>query len=287
MKNIWIINQHNMPPEYGHLNRHYNLGRYLKQMGYEPSVFVGSFLHNTTHQMINDKRLYLKYEPCSFDYYFVSTCDYSKSKVKRLISMFQFYRNMFKVSKILPRPDVIIGSSPQPLSAVAAIIIARRCKAQAIVEIRDLWPESLKEFKVLTNPLILSCLYMFEKWIYKKADKIIFTMDGGEEYIKDRAWDKDPGGPIDLKKVFYCNNGVDLSTFNYNRDTYKYADPDLDDKNLFRVIYTGSIRLVNNVQTIVNVAQIIQERKIKNIKFLIFGEGHERLQLEAYCLEHK
>jgi len=283
MKKVWIISQHNMPPAYGHLNRHFYLGQYLKQMGYEPSVFVGSFLHNTNHQMINDHSLLLKYEPCSFDYYFVSTCDYSKSKIKRLYAMLQFYFKMFKVSKKLPKPEVVIGSSPHLLSALAAILIARKHKAQAIVEIRDLWPESLKEYKVLSNPIILGVLYQLEKWIYKHADKLIFTMDGGAEYIKDKKWDTAQGGPINLAKVFNCNNGVDLSTFNENRDAYKYADEDLDNSNLFRVIYTGSIRHVNNIQSIVNVAQIIQERQVDKLKFLIFGDGNERIKLEEYC----
>jgi glycosyltransferase involved in cell wall biosynthesis len=287
MKNVWIINQHNMPPAYGHLNRHYYFGQYLKQMGYEPSVFVGSFLHNTHHQMIEDKRLFLKYEPCSFDYTFVSTCDYSNSKFKRLYAMLQFYTKMFKVSKTLPKPDVVIGSSPHLLSALAAILIAKKYNAQSIVEVRDLWPESLKEYGVLKNPLILGILYSLEKWIYKKADKLIFTMDGGAEYIKDKGWDKDHGGPIDLAKVFNCNNGVDLATFNYNRDNYKYDDADLENQDLFRVIYTGSIRHVNNIQSIVKVAQIIQNLKVDKVKFLIYGEGNERHKLETYCQEHQ
>ena len=59
---IWLINQYNMPPEYGHLNRHFNFGKYLKRMGHEPTVFVGSFLHNTKIQMIEDDSLIRRYE---------------------------------------------------------------------------------------------------------------------------------------------------------------------------------------------------------------------------------
>lgn len=57
------------------------------------------------------------------------------------------------------------------------------------------------------NPIV-PLLYKFEKWLYTKADQVVFSMEGGRDYIIDKKWDTDHGGPIDLKKVFYINNGV-------------------------------------------------------------------------------
>ena len=70
MKKIWIINQYNMPPEYGHLNRHYNFGKFLKLLGHEPCVFVGSFLHNTNRQMICDSSIYNKYKTANIHIFY-------------------------------------------------------------------------------------------------------------------------------------------------------------------------------------------------------------------------
>lgn len=286
MKKIWIINQYNMPPEYGHLNRHYNIGKYLNQLGYEPSVFVGSFLHNTNKQMIQDDTICKKYETCEFPYYFIKTCDYSSSKLKRVYAMFEFYRNLIKTTKKMEKPDVILGSSPHPIAAIAAIKLANKYNCQSIVEVRDLWPESIVAYGNLKrNSLIAKILYQGEKWIYKKADKLIFTMEGGKDYIIDRGWDKESGGPIDLDKVHHINNGVDLEVFEYNKANYIVDDSDLDNSQIYKVVYTGSIRLVNNVKSIVDAAYVIKNNYSNKIKFLIYGDGSDKEYLEKYCIK--
>ncbi|MBS4212680.1 glycosyltransferase family 4 protein [Neobacillus rhizophilus] len=287
MKKVWIINQYNMPPEYGHLNRHYNFGKYLKRMGHTPFVFVGSFLHNTNRQMIDDKSIFKKYDNCDFPYYFIKTCDYSKSNLKRIYAMYEFYRNLFKTTKNMEKPDVIIGSSAHPLAAIAAIRLAKKYNCESIVEVRDLWPESFVAYNIIKrhNP-ILKLLYAGEKWIYKNADKIVFTMEGGKDYIIEQGWEKDQGGPIDISKVSHINNGVDLEVFEENKGKYAFDDDDLDNELTFKVIYTGSIRLVNNVKSIVDAAKVIKEKQLSDIKFLIFGEGSDREYLEKYCQDN-
>jgi glycosyltransferase involved in cell wall biosynthesis len=262
-----------MPPEYGHLNRHFNIGKYLKRLGYNPTVFVGSYLHNTGKQMIYDKSLLNRYKNCDFQYYYIRTCDYSKNKAVRVYAMFEYYFNLLKVIKRFNKPDVIIGSSAHPLAAIAAIRLAKRYGCQSIVEIRDLWPESFVAYNIIkkNNP-ILKLLYAGEKWIYKKADKLIFTMEGGKDYIIEKGWAKEHGGPIDINKVYHINNGVDLEVFDYNKEHYVLEDEDLTEDGTFKVVYAGSIRLVNKVEKILDVAKLLRSQ---NVKFLIWGDGDQ------------
>lgn len=276
-----------MPPEYGHLNRHYNLGKYLKKLGYDVSVFVGSFLHNTNRQMIDDKSKYKKYENSDYPFFFIRTCDYSKSRLKRIYAMIEFYKNLNKTARSLEKPDVIIGSSAHPLAAIAAIRLAKKFNCKSIVEVRDLWPESFVAYNIISkkNP-VLKILYAGERWIYKKAEKIIFTIEGGKDYIIDQGWDKGHGGKIDIEKVHHINNGVDLEEYNYNREKNSFKDEDLDDEKTYKVIYSGSIRLANNVKSIVDAAQVIKENNYNNIRFLIYGDGDDREFLERYCLKN-
>ncbi len=282
---IWLINQYNMPPEYGHLNRHFNFGKYLKRLGHEPTVFVGSFLHNTRIQMIKDDSIIKRYEDTDYPYYFVKTCDYSSSKLKRIYAMYEFYKNLFKVVNLFKKPDVILGSSAHPLAAIAAIKLSKKYGCQSIVEVRDLWPESFVAYGIISkkNPL-LRLLYTGEKWIYKNADKLVFTMEGGRDYIIEQGWDKDHDGPIDISKVHHINNGVDLEVFNYNKEHYQLEDEDLDDPDTFKVIYAGSIRLVNKVDTILDVAKLVND---KSIKFFIWGMGDQLDRLKKRVNDEK
>jgi glycosyltransferase involved in cell wall biosynthesis len=284
---IWLINQYNMPPDYGHLNRHFNFGKYLKRMGHEPTVFVGSFLHNTKIQMITDNSIVKRYDNAEYPYYFVKTCDYSSSKFKRIYAMYEFYTNFFKAIKSFEKPDAILGSSAHPLAAIAAIKLGKKYGCQSIVEIRDLWPESFLAYGLISskNPM-LKLLYAGEKWIYKKADKLVFTMEGGRDYIIEQGWDNNQGGPIDINKVYHVNNGVDLEIFNYNREHHQIEDEDLNNSTIFKVIYAGSIRLVNNVKSIVDAAIEIKNLGVQDIKFIIYGDGSDKVPLEKYCIEN-
>jgi glycosyltransferase involved in cell wall biosynthesis len=132
----------------------------------------------------------------------------------------------------------------------------------------------------------MKLLYAGEKWIYKKADKLIFTMEGGRDYIIDKGWDTGSGGPIDLKKVFHINNGVDLEEYNYNKTRFSFPDEDLDKDNTFKIIYTGSLRAENNqIWALLKTAELFKDEKYKDIIFLIYGDGPERSLLEYYCEE--
>lgn len=285
MKNIWIFNQYNMPPEYGHLNRHFNFGKYIKRTGDNPTVFVGSYLHNSNIQMIKDESLYKMYENSTYPYVFVRTCDYSKSRLKRVYAMFEFYRNLMRVTKGFEKPDAILGSSAHPLAAIAAIRLAKKYKCQSIVEVRDLWPESFVAYGIINrkNPL-LKLLYAGEKLIYKKADKLIFTMEGARDYIIEKGWDKEHGGPIDINKVYHINNGVDLEEFDKNKNQYALEDKDLMNEDIFKVVYTGSIRLVNKIEKLLDVAKLLKDT---NVKFLVWGDGDQLEPLKRRVKDEK
>jgi glycosyltransferase involved in cell wall biosynthesis len=117
---------------------------------------------------------------------------------------------------------------------------------------------------------------LLEKWIYVHADKIIFTMEGGKDYIIEKGWEE----AIDLKKVFYINNGVDFSQFHFNQEKYQLADKDLQESFFFKIIYAGSIRQANHLEYLIKGAE-----KLKNepIKIIIYGDGTEKRKLEEYC----
>ncbi len=268
--NIWILNDYAVLPSQGGQNRHYYLAKYLTKLGHNVAVFVGSHPHNTNLQMIEGKERYKVNEEHGFPWVYVKTYNYGNSKVKRVFSMFKYCKSTKKAVKQFNKPDVIIGSSAHPLAARLAVKLGKKYKCQSIVEIRDLWPESIVAFGVCkqNNPLV-RLLRKLEKWMYQKADKVLFTMEGAYDYIIEQKWEKD----IPKEKVYYLNNGVDLEAFEYNVNSYKIDDIDLKNDNDFKIIYTGSIRQANNLGLLLDAAKLV---KTKNIKFLIWGDGNQR-----------
>ncbi len=282
-KNIWIFCHHTSPPEFGHFTRHYNFSKSLSEKGYKPTVFVGSVPHNTDIQLVEGNEVFALYKKHEFPYVFVKTCLYNKSGKKRLIAMFQYYFRLFKSYKKLlkmgyEKPDVIMGSSIHPLTCVAAIKIAKKLNVPCIVEIKDLWPESIVSYsdKLTKKHLIIKALYKLEKWMYKKADKIVFTMEGGADYVKEQGID------IDMSKIHHVNNGVDIELFDYNKDNYSIVDKDLDNEEIFKAVYTGSIRKANNIGLLLDAAKLITNDKIK---ILIWGSGNETQALKQRLID--
>ncbi len=274
--NIWIVNHYAIPPSMGGLVRHYYFSKYLQKKGHTVKIFTSSKIHNTDINMIRDKSLYKEEMEDGVEYTFVRSRDYKGNGLDRIFNMMDLPFKTWKTMKQFykkQKPDVIYTSSPDLFVAYFALLFGRKHKIPVVVEVRDFWPKSVVEYNRMSehNPIILA-LYQLEKWIYKKANKLIFTMEGWKNYFKERKLLSE----IDTKKVFYVNNGVDIEEFEQNQKYFKLEDSDLEDEKSFKVVYMGSIRLANNLQSLINACKVIKEKGINNLKILIYGDGTER-----------
>lgn len=92
------------------------------------------------------------------------------------------------------------------------------------------------------------------------------------------------GGPIDIKKAYHINNGVDLEDFDKNLNEYTYQDDDLDNPDIYKVVYAGAVRRINNVGLLLDAAKLITNPKIR---FIIFGNGDELETLKQRVIDEK
>ena len=276
-KKIWILNHYAGETFFDKGGRHYWIAKYLKRNGHSPIVFCCNVKHNPVgaddwlkfdgkwKEQISDE--------IGVPYVFIKAKHYTSNGIKRIRNMLNFAVNLPKVAKeyakVNDNPDVIYASSVHPFTLVAGIWMAKRYKVKCICEIRDLWPESFIAYGIAgeKNAAVL-LMRKLEKWIYKKADHLVFTMEGGYDYIRDQHWEKE----IPLSKVSYINNGVDLEVFDLMKEQNVIEDIDLNNDNLFKVVYSGSIRKVNNVGKILDIAKEVKNPKVI---FLIWGDGDE------------
>lgn len=287
-KKIWIMNHYATNMYFTEGGRHYWFAENLLKEGYELTIFCANTRHNSDDVIELNGDLFLIDSKEKIPFVFVRTPEYKGNGKSRILNMVSFYKNLFPVSKKYAKeygkPDVILASSVHPLTLVAGIKIAKKFDVPCICEVRDLWPESIVAYGGLKrNSLISKILYQGEKWIYKNADKILFTMEGGKDYIIDRGWDTESGGPIDLRKVYHLNNGVDLDNFIQNREVYSLIDDDLDNEETFKILYTGSIRKVNDLDYLIEVAKEIELSGFRDIKLLIYGDGNDKSRLVEKC----
>lgn len=279
--NIWLINHYAVPPKYYPLARTTFFAKYLGEYGHKVTIFCASAVHNSSINLIESGEKFKTETVDGIDYVYVKTSQYSGNGLGRIKNMFQFARRLKKICGKFEVPDYIIASTATPLAAMQGIRLSKRYKCKNIVEVSDLWPESFIDYGILKrNSMIAKVLYRYEKKLYKKADKLIFTMEGGKNYITDKKWQH----KIDINKVYHINNGVDLSGYNAYKEEYILEDKDLDSPQ-FKVVYCGSIRLVNNLMLLVKAAEQLKDND--SIKFIVYGEGGDRIPLQEYCKQNE
>ena len=261
--------------------RHYWFGEELTKRGHNVTIFCANTYLNGDYAKNFKGKFEIDNKYGSMPFVFVKTNEYKKNGMDRIFNWINFYRHLIpsakKYSKVNGKPDVIIASSVHPLTMVAGIKIAKKFKIPCICEIRDLWPEAIFQFgKAKEKSLIGRILIKGEHWIYKKANALIFTKEGDTDYLKERKWTTDLGGDIPLSKCHYINNGINLNSFLENSKNYVPDDEDLIDKTKFNIVYTGTVRPVNNVGNILDTAKIIMnDDKYRDVQFLVYGDGSE------------
>lgn len=267
--NIWLINHYAVPPKYYPLARQTYFAKYLMAMGHTVTIFAASSVHNSNVNLITDGQKWREEMVDGVHYVYIKCCDYQGSGLKRVYNICEFAWKLPGVCKQFPKPDAIVSTSMPPTSCAMGVRMGRKWGCKTVAEIADLWPESIVAYDIAGphNPAVLALRWL-EKWIYKKADAVVFTMEGAYDYIVEQGWEKE----VPRSKVHYINNGVDLELFDYNKENFRVNDPDLDDPNIFKVVYAGSIRLANHVGLIVDAAKKVKDPRIR---FLIWGAGDE------------
>jgi glycosyltransferase involved in cell wall biosynthesis len=177
----------------------------------------------------------------------------------------------------LPKPDVIIVTSPSLFVGVSALILSKVKRVPFIFEVRDLWPESAIATGVLTNKYLVNILYYLEKKLYKHAKKIVVLTPAFKKDIETRF-------PVYHDKIEIVTNAADFdlmkpdTKYNWVRDEYAWGD-----KKVFA--YFGTHGLANDLMQVVEVAKKLENND--NVLFVLIGDGMQKPLLKEKVKEFK
>ena len=168
----------------------------------------------------------------------------------------------------LSRTDVVISTSPQFFCGLAGYFVSRLKRAPWILEIRDLWPESIVTVGAMKPSRATRFLEWLEGFAYRKADRIVSVTDSFVERIAEKCGD--PG------KIVVVKNGVDLDFYRPTQDDVGLARQFGIDGQ-FVAAYVGTHGMAHGLGTILRAAERLQHRK--DIVFVMVGDGAERERL--------
>lgn len=282
-KHIWIVNFHTAPPEYISQPRYIKLVPYLQAEGYKVTIITQSYLRKLNIEFVDkDKKFSIrKYD--NIDFIHIKSIKYKGNGIGRMFSIFMFSIRLYFLRNRFEKPDIIIHNIHAPFD-YPVLWCSKKLKSKYIVEAWDLWPEGFVRFGIISKRnLFLKFAYIAERKMYENAKKIIFTFEGGIDYLRRKHWTNKTGGKIEEEKVHYINNGISIEDFNNNKTKFKLNDEDIESPNTFKIIYMGSINLVNDVIQLIDAVDLLKEKE--DIKLYIYGDGSQREDLIDYCKE--
>lgn len=265
---IWIFNHHALTPEMSGGTRHYDFAKELVKRGHNVTIVASSFHYSKYKEMRNygDKEYLIEIIE-NIRFVWIKTPLYYGNGINRVKNMFSYTSKVLRyIPKLgLTKPNIIIGSSVHLFAVFAAYRLSLKYKTPFIMEVRDLWPQTLIDMGISKwHPFIL-LLGWVEKYLYKKADRIISNLPYAYDYI---------GQFVKRDKFEWISNGVDLSNIGYVRK---------EKSEKFIISYTGAIGIANNLQILLDVAKRLKNKK--DIYFRIVGEGAEKEKLKKFVKE--
>lgn len=187
--------------------------------------------------------------------------------LKRTLDYISFSITSF-FAGLFQKTDIIIATSPQFFTALSGRTLSFWKRKPWIMEVRDLWPESIKTVGAMKDNPIIRLLEWEEKRCYRSAKKIIVVTDSFKKRLEEKG--------VDSEKIEIIKNGVNRNLFSpLPKDEALLEQLDLKDK---RVIgYIGTHGMAHKLDFILHCASQMDGKN--NYHFLFIGAGAEKKKL--------
>jgi glycosyltransferase involved in cell wall biosynthesis len=185
---------------------------------------------------------------------------------KRTLDFLSFALTSF-LSGLFVKCDLIVATSPQFFSAVSGRALGFFKKKRWVMEVRDIWPESIKAVEAVSSGWIIFLLEKVELFLYRSAYRIVVVTDSFRTNLIGRG--------VEADKIFVIKNGVDLSVFHpAPKDRALMGRLGIPDK--YVVGYVGTHGLAHSLDFIV---QSIHKLNDEGLHFVFIGDGAEKKNL--------
>ena len=266
--NVWLVNHYAIPPGQSGGTRHFILARELVERGHRVTIVASSFDHTTRLEMHLRDGAPLKLEVVDgVRFLWLKTPPYKGNSVHRLWNTLVFARKVLglRAADLGGPPDVVLGSSPHLFAAAAAERLARRHRVPFVLEVRDLWPQSLVDLGSFSqgHPFV-RLLEGIERRLYRRAHRIITLLPGAAEHIAQK------GG--DPERIVWIPNGVDIRLLP--------APTPPTPSDIFTYLYAGAHGLANHLDYVLEAARLVEEQHPEfPLRFRFVGDGPEKAGL--------
>jgi len=187
----------------------------------------------------------------------------SMSKVGRAIEYFVSSISLLTGGLIVSgKKDIIHVGTPPLFVAFTACILARIRHIPIILRIWDIHPDALEKIGVVRNKLLIRIMKIIERFIYRYVDHITIISDSYKNYLIQEG--------VPEKKITMISNWTNLTNVQNSASNYEFR-PAFGLEGKFIVTYAGSLSWINDLETIIESANLLKE--LKDVVFVFCGDG--------------
>ena len=186
----------------------------------------------------------------------------NKGFIKRTLDYISYSITSF-IAGLFIKSDVIIATSPQFFTALSGRTLSKVKKTPWVMEVRDLWPESIKTVGAMKDSIFIRYFEWQEKRCYNSATKIIVVTDSFKRTLINRG--------INENKISVIKNGVNRNLFTHRpKDNDLIHELGLQGKKI--IGYIGTHGMAHKLDFILQCAKHL-ESEYPNLHFLFIGNG--------------
>lgn len=174
--------------------------------------------------------------------------------------------------RIRSSPDVVVATSPQLLAGLAGWRVARRFGVRFVLEVRDLWPDSVVAVGALKDGPVVGLLRWLERFLYRRADHVVVVTDAFVEELVARG--------VPREKISVVKNGVDLSELPVpSTEERGRLRRELGLEDRFVASYVGTLGMAHRADVLLDAAELAATSEAPaddRLAFLLAGGGAQR-----------
>lgn len=166
--------------------------------------------------------------------------------------------------RITPVDAIFVYQTSPVFQAVPAVILKRRTKKKLVLYCCDLWPESLKAWKVREKSFLFQTVLKISEKIYQACDKVAITSAPFRKYLTETCG-------VDDGKIEYLPQHCE--------DLYADISGSWVENGCIDFVFAGNIGAAQNIDCVIHAAELLPTDA--NYKIHIIGDGSELENLKT------
>jgi glycosyltransferase involved in cell wall biosynthesis len=190
----------------------------------------------------------------------------NKGFIKRIADFVSFSVTSF-IAGLFQKCDIIVATSPQFFTALSGRTLHFFKRKPWVMEVRDLWPDSIKAVGAMKESPVLKYFSMEEKWCYQSAEKIVVVTNSFKREIIKMG--------IPAEKIYVVKNGANTELFRPQAKCEellcKYK---MEGKRVLG--YVGTLGMAHKIDFLIDCVKGLDDYVL-----MILGNGAERDNIKA------